>query len=249
MRRSLLASIVFVGALAPLAAAHNHVTVDTEGFPGGQIFIVAGYLPAESAFTIEKGVLLWNGELAEYAAPDDLNAGPFAGWLAGDELSLTSDFFFGSGNLDGGNFLYEFASVTPVAGGPCEIAWGKVQAGAFVASAISSGATRLERSFDVGIGGHIHGQVMAVSAPGTYDVTLIAWDSNGVYTDSDPMTFRVSNPAGPADLNADGVVDGADLGLLLGAWGPCAGTPCVGDLNGDGVVDGADLGVMLGAWT
>jgi len=47
------------------------------------------------------------------------------------------------------------------------------------------------------------------------------------------------------DLNADGIIDGADLGLLLGAWngdGPA-------DLNGDGVVDGADLGVLLGGWT
>ncbi|MFG0274104.1 MAG: choice-of-anchor tandem repeat NxxGxxAF-containing protein [Phycisphaerales bacterium] len=50
----------------------------------------------------------------------------------------------------------------------------------------------------------------------------------------------------PADLTGDGVVDGADLGLLLGAWGPCAGCPA--DLTGDGVVDGADLGLLLGAW-
>jgi hypothetical protein len=27
--------------------------------------------------------------------------------------------------------------------------------------------------------------------------------------------------AGPADLNRDGVIDGADLGALLGAWGAC----------------------------
>jgi hypothetical protein len=26
-----------------------------------------------------------------------------------------------------------------------------------------------------------------------------------------------------ADLNSDGAVDGLDLGLLLAAWGPCAG--------------------------
>ena len=50
----------------------------------------------------------------------------------------------------------------------------------------------------------------------------------------------------PADLNGDGVVDGADLGELLGAWGPC--NACAADLNGDGVVDGADLGQMLAAW-
>jgi hypothetical protein len=48
----------------------------------------------------------------------------------------------------------------------------------------------------------------------------------------------------PADLNGDGAVDGADLGLLLGQWGG-AGS---GDLNDDGVVDGADLGLLLGDW-
>jgi len=48
----------------------------------------------------------------------------------------------------------------------------------------------------------------------------------------------------PADLNGDGVVDGADLGLLLGQWG----TDGPADLNDDGVVDGADLGLLLGQW-
>jgi len=49
-----------------------------------------------------------------------------------------------------------------------------------------------------------------------------------------------------ADLNCDGVVDGADLGILLNAWGtddPDA------DLNNDGIVDGADLGMLLNAWS
>jgi hypothetical protein len=27
---------------------------------------------------------------------------------------------------------------------------------------------------------------------------------------------------GRADINADGVVDATDLGLLLAAWGPCS---------------------------
>lgn len=49
------------------------------------------------------------------------------------------------------------------------------------------------------------------------------------------------------DLNGDGVVNGSDLGLLLGNWG-CVGSDCTGDLNGDGVVDGADLGMLLGGW-
>jgi len=49
----------------------------------------------------------------------------------------------------------------------------------------------------------------------------------------------------PADLNGDGVVDGADLGALLNAWG--TNDPAA-DLSGDGVVDGADLGILLNAW-
>lgn len=48
------------------------------------------------------------------------------------------------------------------------------------------------------------------------------------------------------DLNLDGVVDGADLGALLGSWGPCAGCPA--DLDGSGAVDGADLGLLLATW-
>jgi len=49
-----------------------------------------------------------------------------------------------------------------------------------------------------------------------------------------------------ADLNCDGVVDGADLTILIAAWGS---DDAAADLNGDGTVDGADLGVLLANWT
>ena len=48
------------------------------------------------------------------------------------------------------------------------------------------------------------------------------------------------------DMNGDGLVNGADLGLILSAWGLCSG--CTEDLNGDGTVNGADLGLFLSAW-
>jgi formylglycine-generating enzyme required for sulfatase activity len=58
-----------------------------------------------------------------------------------------------------------------------------------------------------------------------------------------------------ADLNRDGLVDGADLGILLNDWGQYSNgnLPCTGaDLNADGSVsgsvDGADLGILLAAW-
>jgi hypothetical protein len=46
------------------------------------------------------------------------------------------------------------------------------------------------------------------------------------------------------DLNADRVVDGTDLGLLLGQWGGEGNA----DLNADGFVDGVDLGLLLAGW-
>ena len=49
------------------------------------------------------------------------------------------------------------------------------------------------------------------------------------------------------DLNGDGRVNAADLGLLIASWGPCKG--CGADLNGDGVVNAADLGLLVAAWT
>ena len=55
-------------------------------------------------------------------------------------------------------------------------------------------------------------------------------------------------PDSPWDLNQDGMVDGGDMGLLLGFWGECMSAGCPGDFNLDGEVSGADLGLLLGYW-
>ena len=47
------------------------------------------------------------------------------------------------------------------------------------------------------------------------------------------------------DFDGDGFVGGADLAVLLGAWG---GGSIVADMNADGTVNGADLAILLGAW-
>ena len=51
-----------------------------------------------------------------------------------------------------------------------------------------------------------------------------------------------------ADL--DGVVNGADIALLLSVANTTTGcgSNCSADLNGDGLVNGADIGLMLSAW-
>ena len=59
----------------------------------------------------------------------------------------------------------------------------------------------------------------------------------------------VAPPTCDADLTGDGRVDGADLGVLLGTWGPCNGAgTCPADINRDGQVNGADLGLIMGSF-
>jgi hypothetical protein len=102
-------------------------------------------------------------------------------------------------------------------------------------------------------GGTVSGAVGTLTASSTLTTLAITgaqWSDTGSYS----VTF--TNACGtiesvaaavsfgcPADLDGSGVVDGADLGLLLNAWG--AGTT---DITGDGFVDGADLGRLLSSW-
>ena len=61
-----------------------------------------------------------------------------------------------------------------------------------------------------------------------------------------PLTATLSAPCAlEADLNNDRIIDTADLGLLLSAFGT---TGPSGDINGDGAVDTADLGLLLGSF-
>ena len=48
------------------------------------------------------------------------------------------------------------------------------------------------------------------------------------------------------DLDLSGMIDGADIALLLAYWGN-PNAP-VGDLNGDGTVNGVDLAILLANW-
>ncbi len=47
------------------------------------------------------------------------------------------------------------------------------------------------------------------------------------------------------DLDFDGDVDGADIGLFLSTWNAGGG---LSDLDANGLVDGADFGIMLSGW-
>jgi murein tripeptide amidase MpaA len=64
-----------------------------------------------------------------------------------------------------------------------------------------------------------------------------------------PTSFNLTstNPCfNPADLNFDGIVNSADLGLMLSSFGVCSvPTNCPADLDHNGEVNSADVGALL----
>lgn len=99
--------------------------------------------------------------------------------------------------------------------------------GYFDATNVVLGTTEVDLGFPIGV---VTVQIESVRIAGQVTVTAIG-------------------EIVPGDLNNDGTVDGADLALLLGAWGTCPDIGlCPADLNESGNVDGTDLAVLLGNW-
>jgi hypothetical protein len=80
------------------------------------------------------------------------------------------------------------------------------------------------------------------SGLGTGDIRAIALGSIDVNDDWIPDSCQCI-----ADLDGDGYVHGADLGVLLNAWGKAA-SDNPADLDLDGAIGGSDLGILLAAW-
>lgn len=93
---------------------------------------------------------------------------------------------------------------------------------------------------DVACAGNTSRLEFPAVAGATYLIRIGSWSVTG----SGSGQLTIGCPGSPADLNGDGVVDGADLTQLLGNWGQ----PGPSDINGDGVTDGADLSQLLGEW-
>ena len=70
------------------------------------------------------------------------------------------------------------------------------------------------------------------------------------FTDGGGNTFTNVScaPPCPGDIVRDGAVNGADLAIILVAWGTSGSQYPGADIDGNGVVDGSDLGAVLAAW-
>lgn len=249
MHRSGFAFGVAAAVLAgSVWADEGHLTVDTPtGAAGEAVMIVAGYLPPEDHFSIDAdGRLLHDGEILVVHLEDVSTLDGFVDWNIGIGMTLTSDHFSLTGRLDGGDFSYEITNVATVVGASVVAAgWVSFEGGEIHVSARSDGASRTERSFHVGFNGHPEGQLMLVDKRGLYDVTIQAWDGNGVYTDSSPVIVRVQSGHCIADFNEDGVANTLDFLAFLNAFNLSEDEA---DVNGDGVINTLDFLVFLNAF-
>jgi hypothetical protein len=93
---------------------------------------------------------------------------------------------------------------------------------------------------------------MALGPPlagGRRSLLLVSDDGGGIAGQNQrllALAVRAVRDA-PWDLDGSDAVDGADLGILLSAWGPAL-DPHPADVNQDCAVDGMDLGALLAAW-
>jgi hypothetical protein len=65
------------------------------------------------------------------------------------------------------------------------------------------------------------------------------------YGETGCVVTAISSSPCIGDLNFDGTVNGADVGLFLAFWGENGSDA---DINGDGAVNGADLGLLIAGW-
>lgn len=96
----------------------------------------------------------------------------------------------------------------------------------------------------------------SLDVPGQPDITRVTGigvgaDGELVVVSGSGNLFRIvpeGDPAHcscPGDFDGSGVVDGADIGLMLSTWGA---EDADTDLDGNGLINGADLGLLLGFW-
>jgi hypothetical protein len=240
-------------AFAAAAHAHNHITLDTaSGAPGDRILIRAGYLPAESSYSIVDQRLMQNGAPAVYLISTTFTEpGPFQSWAAGDGLSLSSDFYFATGRLAGGDFRYELSAVSRVSGRETDLVpafgWGTFSGstGAFTAIADSRATDRAARSFASPAGSHQHGQGLTFIGGWVVDLTFVAWDASGTYTDSEPVIVRFDTGACKADISRSGGLNIDDIFIFINLW--FAADPR-GDFDSSGARTIDDIFIFLNAW-
>lgn len=121
---------------------------------------------------------------------------------------------------------------------------------------LNSASQVIASANDNGLGGAETISGFALPADGTYFLRVrsvgtgstASGPNNNLHIQLYNFRFNATLSALTGDLNGDGAVNGADLAILLIAWGTDGGVTG-SDLNGDGIVNGTDLASLLISWT
>ncbi len=101
-------------------------------------------------------------------------------------------------------------------------------------------------TFGVEVGGHVRAYLKVDINEIDLSVRVAMVNAT---TGEEPYVVSTQVPR-LGDLDGDGLINSADLLLLLGAWGACVDcNDCPADLDGDCIVGTLDLLLMLGNWS
>jgi opacity protein-like surface antigen len=254
MKTTMLAIAAAIAA-GTLAHAQDAVQWRVEDGGNGHWYLFVD-LPETNWADCHADALLRGGELAITPTADEWNIVRVA---FGTGVDPTKNFFLGAERLPSADWAWYWIDGTPVGFAPwISCAPNNPQSGHVVLhSSIACNSSDLnwddatDGSWEMAfMGGYVIEFSADCNGDGIVDYgqildgTLEDANGNGVPdccdegVDCDPCL---------GDVNFDGIVNGADISVLLGFWG-LNGKPVAADINKDGSVDGADLAAMLGGW-
>lgn len=246
-------------------AGHARITADVQLKPGATIDFadISARLRLAGSSRIDLGAVLVGGGTLEIESGADLTIGAGVDFFTSSLWSAgTVTIADGPGSATVSSFSMQPSSLCrfelggPIAGvqgdmlggnkpstigGTLDIRLIDIGNGVFQ-PAVGTSLTIMKVAGANSVSGMFN-EVLPSFAPGK----VYRWSVTKTSTQSTSVNVKVTEiiPC-PGELTGDGVVDAADLAVLLGAWGPCLG--CAADFDQSGGVDASDLGILLGAW-
>lgn len=227
-------------------ASTGGALAQAEVFAGQKLLIRVATVEQPGTFDLDLAVVRDPDTVVKCDTAPVVELGVYPFSTVGGAVENVPDCELGTVESRGTWFLIEAPDTGRLLATTCEDFGGRSSGRAEI-TIIEGGCDVVERIACNNFGCADGGATMDVVAGRPYLIHVSAESTSfGDASVSGLLAIDLSASPCPADLNGDGKVDAADLGMLLGAWGPCPG--CAGDLDGSGSVDSADIGLLLAAF-